>query len=63
VADSARSLAVRVAAYPPSGSAAIKRTLRTLRPGVNGAEWFAGAAAANGRRSGSGTLQAARRDG
>jgi enoyl-CoA hydratase/carnithine racemase len=60
VLAAARALAARLSAFPASGPAAIKRTLRALRPGIDGADWFARAAAASGRRSGSGPLQAAR---
>lgn len=60
VLAAARALAVRTGAFPASGPAAIKRTLRALRPGMNGAEWFGRAAAASGRRAGSGPLRAAR---
>ena len=58
VVTEARALAERLAAYPPSGALAIKKTLRALWPGVDGAEWFAKAAAASPR--GSGGLRAAR---
>lgn len=54
----ARSLAERLGAYPASGALAIKKTLRALWPGVDGAEWFARAAAASPR--GGGGLRAAR---
>jgi len=59
VLTAARELCDRLAAFPASGPAAIKKTLRTLSPGMTGAEWFPKAAAANGRRSGSGGLRAA----
>lgn len=58
VVAEARALAERLAAYPPTGALAIKKTLRALWPGVDGAEWFARAAAASPR--GGGGLRAAR---
>jgi enoyl-CoA hydratase/carnithine racemase len=54
----AGALASRMADYPLAGAAATKRILRTLSPGVRGEEWFTRAAAASGRRSGSGGLRA-----
>lgn len=52
VVAEARALAERLGAYPPSGALAIKKTLRALWPGVDGAEWFQRAVAATPRRDG-----------
>jgi enoyl-CoA hydratase/carnithine racemase len=60
VVDEARALAGRIAAFPPSGCATIKRTLRALHPNMTAEAWFARAVEASGRRAGTGALRAAR---